>query len=144
MSKKNKEVLEIRPRMGVEIMEAYHLLNDRSEEFFARFEITPQQFNVLAILHYTGPVSTSVILEWMFEKNAGVSRLVDRLVKKGLVVKKANPGDNRLIEVDLTSKGEEMYQLISPQIKEIDGVSENLTDQEVRQLIQLLVKLKGY
>lgn len=125
-------------------MEAYHLLNDRSEEFFARFEITPQQFNVLAILHYTGPVSTSVILGWMFEKNAGVSRLVDRLVKKGLVVKKANPGDKRLIEVDLTSKGEEMYQLISPQIKEIDGVSENLTDQEVRQLIQLLVKLKGY
>lgn len=130
--------------MGVEIMEAYHLLNDKSEEFFARFEITPQQFNVLAILHYTGPVSTSVILEWMFEKNAGVSRLVDRLVKKDLVVKKAHPRDKRLIEVELTSKGEEMYQLISPQLKEIDGVSENLTDQEVRQLIQLLVKLKGY
>ncbi len=144
MKSSKKEFLESRGRLGVEIMEAYHLLNDQAEVFFSGFDLTPQQYNVLAILHHTGPVSTSVISEWMFEKNPGVSRLVDRLVKKGLVTKKPSTADKRLIEVALTARGEEMYEAANPQLKKMDEATALLDEKEVEQLILLLTKMKGY
>lgn len=143
MQKRKKDVLANRTRLGVEIMEAFHLLNDTSTDFFAEFDLTPQQYNVIAILHY-GPFSTSDILEWMIEKNAGVSRLVDRLVKKGLVIKRTNQADKRLVIVELTHQGKRLYQEISEQINQLDELTSNLDDSEVEQLISLLVKMKGF
>jgi len=143
MKNRKKDVLTNRARLAVEVMEAFNMFNDISIDFFAKFDLTPQQYNVIAILHH-GPFSTSDILEWMVEKNAGVSRLVDRLVKKELVTKKTNKTDKRLLEIELTHKGKKLYQEISEQINQLDELSSNLDDGEVEQLISLLVKLKGF
>ncbi|MCI1785263.1 MAG: MarR family transcriptional regulator [Bacteroidales bacterium] len=143
MQSRSKEGLSLRNQLGVELMETYNTLNDKSIAFFAKYGITSQQYNVLAILYLAGSMSTSNILEWMFEKNAGVSRLVDRLVKKQLVVKKPNKTDKRLIVVSLTEKGRIVYENTLQNLKELENNSKNLSDEEVEQLIKLLLKLKG-
>ena len=136
-------MLTLRLRMGVELSEAFNILNDKAHEFFAEFDVTPQQYNVIAILYEAGPLSTSDILEWMLEKNAGVSRLVDRLVKKELVSKAPNPTDKRLIKVNLTDRGKKIYDQIKKQVHRLDQHSSNLTEQEMEQLVSLLVKLNS-
>lgn len=141
--KKNKESLIPTHRLGVEIMEAFNMLNDKATEFFGAFDVTPQQYNVIAILYTAGPLSTSDILEWMFEKNAGVSRLVDRLVKKGLAIKNQNTKDRRLVKVDLTDSGKCLYNTIGKVIYKLDNHSVNLTEEEVQLLISLLTKLNA-
>ncbi len=139
----SKEGLSPRVRLGVEILETSNLLKEYSVTFFKQFDLTPQQYNILAILHHGGAMSTSDILEWMYEKNAGVSRLVDRLIKKGLLVKDVNPKDKRTILVKLTEDGLRLYKKADSAAKEAVDATKNLTDSETQQLIDLLIKMRG-
>ncbi len=140
----SKETLSTPRRVGIEILEAYNLLNDQAIEFFKAYDLTSQQQNVLAILHFGGAMSTSDILKWMYEKSAGVSRLVDRLLKKGLVEKSVNPKDKRLIVINLTKKGEELYGRVNNDLQHFEKKIGNLSEAEMKNLIALLVKFKGF
>jgi DNA-binding MarR family transcriptional regulator len=144
IKKESKEGLTPRIRLEIEILETYSLYKERSVEFFKEYELTPQQYNVLAILYNGGSMSTSDILTWMYEKNAGVSRLVDRLINKGLVSKEADPTDKRLVTIKLTETGTKLFLMSDSDAKASDTFTSNLTDQEVEQLISLLQKLRGF
>ena len=143
MNKKDLNELPIRRKLGIAMVETYNNVYERSQEFFAEYGLTSQQYNVLSILHDAGtPLSTSDILKKMLEKNAGVSRLVDRLIVKDLVEKSINPDDKRLIDVKLTDKGETLYAKVSDALPEVDAVYSNLTDDEAEMLVFLLSKIK--
>ncbi|MBV8325066.1 MarR family transcriptional regulator [Chryseobacterium sp.] len=139
---KDLQELPIRRKLGIMMVETYNSVYEQSQEFFADYGLTSQQYNVLSILHETGtPLSTSDILKKMLEKNAGVSRLVDRLIAKDLVEKNVNPNDKRLIDVKLTDKGEVLYTNVSKELSGVDKVYANLTDEETEMLIRLLSKI---
>ncbi len=143
MKKTKTEALPIRRQLGIVMVETYHNVYERSQEFFTSYGLTSQQYNVLSILHDAGePLSTSVILKRMLEKNAGVSRLVDRLIIKELVEKNVNTGDKRLIDVKLTDKGEALYKKVTGDLAGVDDVYRALTDEEVEILIRLLEKMR--
>lgn len=143
MNKKDLNELPIRRKLGIAMVETYNNVYERSQEFFAEYGLTSQQYNVLSILHDAGtPLSTSDILKKMLEKNAGVSRLVDRLIVKDLVEKSINPDDKRLIDVKLTDKGETLYAKVSDALPEVDAVYSSLTDDEAETLVFLLSKIK--
>lgn len=69
--------------------------------------ITAQQYNVLRILRGAGPegLPTLTIGERMIEETPGVTRLVDRLERKGLVERKPCPKDRRRVFCCITEKG---------------------------------------
>src|SRR3954449_5749780 len=69
--------------------------------------ITPQQYNVLRILRGAGPdgLPTLTIGERMIEQTPGVTRLVDRLERKGLVTRAPCPTDRRRVFCRITPKG---------------------------------------
>jgi len=143
MNKKDLNELPIRRKLGIAMVETYNNVYERSQEFFAEYGLTSQQYNVLSILHDAGtPLSTSDILKKMLEKNAGVSRLVDRLIVKDLVEKSINPDDKRLIDVKLTDKGETLYTKVSGALPGVDAVYSSLTDDEAETLVFLLSKIK--
>ncbi|WP_312992790.1 MarR family winged helix-turn-helix transcriptional regulator [Chryseobacterium flavum] len=143
MKESKTESLPLRRQLGIAMVETYNNVYERSQEFFAMYGLTSQQYNVLSILHDAGkPLSTSDILKEMLEKNAGVSRLVDRLIIKQLVEKNVNTGDKRLIDVHLTEKGEALYKKVNQNLSGVDHVYSVLTDEEVKVLIGLLKKMK--
>lgn len=142
MNTKDLNDIPLRRKLGITMVETYNNVYEKSQEFFAEYGLTSQQYNVLSILHDAGtPMSTSDILKKMLEKNAGVSRLVDRLIVKDLVEKSVNPDDKRLIDVKLTEKGEELCNKVSDALPNVDAVYENLADEEVETLISLLSKI---
>jgi DNA-binding MarR family transcriptional regulator len=69
--------------------------------------ITPQQYNVLRILRGAGRdgLPTLTIGERMIEQTPGVTRLVDRLERKGLASRKPCPDDRRRVFCRITEKG---------------------------------------
>ncbi|AZA84485.1 MarR family transcriptional regulator [Chryseobacterium lactis] len=143
MKKTKTEKLPLRRKLGITMVETYNTVYERSQEFFATYGLTSQQYNVLSILNDAGgPLSTSDILKKMLEKNAGVSRLVDRLILKELVEKNVNKGDKRLIDVKLTDKGEYLYQQVTANLSGVDEVYNALADEEVEVLLRLLEKMK--
>lgn len=108
-------------------------------------DITSQQFNILRILRgqYPKPASVKLLRERMLDKMSDASRLVDKLLAKGLVSRSTNPDDRRAVNVIITDKGLDL-------LKKLDVVDEQakkhlsaLNDQEITQLNDLLDKLRG-
>ena len=69
--------------------------------------ITLQQYNVLRILRGAGRdgLPTLAIGERMVEKTPGVTRLIDRLVKKGFVIRRPCDEDRRRVYCHITPLG---------------------------------------
>src|SRR3982751_1849888 len=74
--------------------------------------ITPQQYNVLRILRGAGRdgLPTLTIGERMIEQTPGVTRLVDRLERKGLVARVPCPKDRRRVFCRITPEGLDLRQ----------------------------------
>ncbi|HEV3412297.1 MAG TPA: MarR family transcriptional regulator, partial [Puia sp.] len=73
-------------------------LSEKISIIFDKWDITPRQFNILRILRGEGkPLSTLQIRQRMLDKMSDTSRIVDRLVRKGLVRKTPNAADRRMM-----------------------------------------------
>jgi len=115
------------------------------QKFYKQQGITLKQFNILRILRGAGePISTQVIRERMIDRMSDISRIVDRLVTKGVVTKIANPTDKRLVDITLNDAGRDLVQVVTEQLEAKGQALPHLSEAEARQLSELLDKVRGY
>jgi uncharacterized lipoprotein YddW (UPF0748 family)/DNA-binding MarR family transcriptional regulator len=111
---------------------------------FDEWDVTPRQFNILRILRGEGkPLSTLQIRQRMLDKMSDTSRIVDRLIKKGMVRKTPNAEDRRLVDVVITPRGRKLLEKIDPLENEMDKLLSHLTVEEASTLNNLLDKLRN-
>jgi DNA-binding MarR family transcriptional regulator len=108
--------------------------------------ITAQQYNVLRILRGAGPdgLPTLTIGERMIEQTPGVTRLVDRLERKGLVARSPCPKDRRRVFCKITAKGLELLKELDDPVNrwDVQAVSV-LPPSELDSLINLLDRVRA-
>lgn len=130
-------------KAAINLIYTYNWLNEKMKVFFEKEGITGQQFNILRILRGAGtPISTLQIRERMLDKMSDTSRIVDRLVLKGLAQKNTCKNDKRLVDVSITAKGKKLLEKIDSYEKEMDSIFGNLTDTDAVQLNKLLDKIR--
>ena len=119
-------------------------MRERTKQFFEAEEITPQQFNILRILRgsFPEPLSTLQIRERMLEKMSDTSRIVDRLITKGLVKKLPCKQDRRLVDVIISDKGKKLLEKMDQYENEMDAIFGNLSETEAKTLNKLLDKIR--
>lgn len=119
-------------------------LKEQTRAIFDPEEITPQQFNILRILRgsHPKPLSTQAIRDRMLEKMSDTSRIVDRLIVKGLVKKVTCESDRRLVDVQITDKGRKLLERIDLKENEMDEIVKGLNEAEAKELNQLLDKIR--
>ncbi len=119
-------------------------LRDKMKIFFEPEDITSQQFNILRILRgsYPDPLSTLQIRERMLEKMSDTSRIVDRLIAKGLVKKVTCKKDRRLVDVIITDKGKKLLEKLDESQPEMDAILGNLSENDAILLSDLLDKMR--
>lgn len=120
-------------------------MKDQMKAIFDTEEITSQQFNILRILRgsFPTPLSTLQIRERMLEKMSDTSRIVDRLIAKGLVKKLTCKTDKRLVDVIITDKGKQLLERLDKRQDEMDAVLKNISDEEAEMLSNLLDKVRN-
>ncbi len=120
-------------------------MRERTKIIFDTEDITPQQFNILRILRgsFPKPLSTLQIRERMIEKMSDTSRIVDRLITKGLVKKLVCKNDRRLVDIIITDKGKKLLERLDARQDEIDSVLRNLSEKEATLLSDLLEKIRS-
>jgi len=128
----------------INMIYTYNWVMERNKAFFDPEDITPQQFNILRILRgsFPVPISTLKIRERMLDKMSDTSRIVDRLVIKGLVDKKSCLTDKRLVDVSITSKGMDLLTRLDAKQNEMDALMCGLQEDEVMELNKLLDKIR--
>lgn len=128
----------------VNLIYTYNWMNEKMKLVFDREEITAQQYNILRILRGAGkPISTLQIRERMLDKMSDTSRIVDRLVLKGLAKKTICKDDKRLVDVSISQKGGKLLEKIDLLDNDIDAILGNLSDAEAMTLNKLLDKIRN-
>jgi DNA-binding MarR family transcriptional regulator len=105
------------------------------------YGITTQQYNVLRILRGAGPAGLPVltIAGRLIESTPGMTRLLDRLVKKGLVRREHSQSDRRQVICVLTPAGHELLRRVDPVVVKADEtLLGHLEETRIRTLIRLL------
>ena len=108
--------------------------------------ITPQQYNVLRILRGAGAdgLPTLTIGERMVEQTPGVTRLIDRLERKGLVARTPCPKDRRRVFCQITPKGLDLLDELDEPVNRWDVQAVSiLPASDVDSLIKLLDRVRG-
>lgn len=135
---------EIYMQLGMNIQTTASQLLLFTSKVLKSYKLTFQQYNVLVILRGEHPegVSIKAIGEKMIDRNSNASRLVDKLVIKGLAIKESTD-DKRIVKVLITQAGLILMTdaIISFENKFIDRMK--IIDlQEARLLNIILQKLK--
>jgi len=127
----------------INLIYTYNWMNEKMKKVFDSEDITGQQYNILRILRGAGkPISTLQIRERMLDKMSDTSRIVDRLVLKGLAKKTVCKNDKRLVDVSISVKGKTLLEKIDLYEKDMDAILGNLTDAEAKTLNKLLDKIR--
>jgi len=119
-------------------------ITERMRQFFQPYDITIKQFNILRILKGAGkPISTSIIRDRLIDKMSDATRIIDRMLTKGLVEKNGCKNDKRLVDITISKKGTELLKTIDKNSDKLDKILNGLTLNETKQLNNLLDKLRG-
>src|SRR5205823_3621140 len=85
----------------------YDRLRALEDELFARYELTPQQYNVLRLLRAQHPqtLPTLSLGERLVSRAPDITRMLDKLEDRGLIVRQRPRDNRRVVRVGITEAG---------------------------------------
>jgi MarR family transcriptional regulator, organic hydroperoxide resistance regulator len=122
---------------------AQRLRYELHRTFQARgLDITPEQWAVLNRLWEQDGLSQVELAERTFKDKPGTTRILSLLETKGVVLRRRDAEDGRVIRVFLTKTGTDLKEKLIPCAEEVLVKSgQNLTNEEVSQFKHTLHKI---
>ena len=112
--KQNKPFGSIEDEVFINIIRTAEVFNRKQTEFLKTYELTPSQFNVLRILRGAEPdgLICREIGERMVAFDPDVTKLLDRLETRDLIVRERQQKDRRVITVRISEEGLKLLKKI--------------------------------
>ena len=131
-------------KAAINLIFSSNWLNEKIKYLLESEDITQQQYNILRILKgCQQPLSTLQIRSRMLDRMSDTSRIVERMLKKGLVEKRTCPSDKRLVDVSISHKGLELLEKLEHKNAALDSIRQSLSESEAITLNRLLDKMRG-
>lgn len=141
---RNTKPLELNKKSVIHLFLVYHRVTERFHAALKPFDVSLQQFNVLRILRGMNgtPAHLGTLNERMVTPMSNTTRLVDKLVRKGLVTRRVCPTNRRKVEILITGEGLETLKHIDPVIESVENeVLGNMSPRELEELNALLDRI---
>jgi len=120
----------------------YNIIGKQHMRKMAQHKLTTPQFNVLEVLFNSKVMPLKKISNELNVTGANITCVIDNLEKRELVVRVPSKKDRRIINAELTPKGQETFQSIFPEYLDLlNETTNNLVDTEKKEFIRLLDKL---
>jgi DNA-binding MarR family transcriptional regulator len=104
--------------------------------------LTTGRWQVLSVLSRYDGSRIGTIADLSGGEQPAVSRVIDQMVRDGLVSRRPSLQDSRAVEVWITARGREVYTELLPDASAfVKRMLRKLTDDEIRQLTSLLERL---
>jgi DNA-binding MarR family transcriptional regulator len=112
------------------------------EALFQDQEMTFSQWTTLVALH-DGRITTASDLAHNVCHDAGsMTRLIDQMVARGLVTRRRDQADRRVVRLVLTLRGRKLVEALAPKVMNFwNGLLTGFSHAEVDTLISLLTRL---
>ncbi len=118
-------------------------LREMSQETLAPWDITPAHLRALRMLKRHGTVRLSVLSDHLHIAPRSTTEVVDALESRGLVRRRADPGDRRATLVEVTEQGTGVLDAIrAARGTEAERVFGQLSETDRADLARILRKLR--
>jgi DNA-binding MarR family transcriptional regulator len=120
-------------------------LGRRQEEVFGRFGLNRGEVGVLSALRSAGPphrLTPTRLGRGLMLSSAGITSRLDRLERRGLIVRLPDPDDRRGVLIELTDRGAELVDAaVRANTESETQLLAGFNDREIDTLQRLLRKL---
>ena len=124
--------LRHREFIGYQVYAAHRALMRSLDLTLAPFGLTSSQWNALNQLNEYGDMTQKELADHLNKEPATVVRLLDRLVKHGLVKRMSHPEDRRANIVGITPEAVDLLATIEPYAAErADRIAEGVSDEDL-------------
>lgn len=104
--------------------------------------LTPEQFLLIDIIWNQGEMSQQKLADTMQKDKNSITKLINSLEKKGLIIRTRDENDKRSNIISLTHKSREMKNYAKETgIKMLDNILEGIDEEELRSFLSTLNKL---
>lgn len=124
----------------------YDRLREVEDELFARHDLTAQQYNALRLLRAARPerVPTLALASQLVSRAPDITRLLDRLLERGLIDRQRVEEDRRTVRIGITAQGLALLEALAPEVRECHRRQlGHLEPEELRTLTELLRKARS-
>lgn len=128
------------------IIKTGHWITDQVNQELKETGISEPQYNVLRILKEKNgqPITVQEIQHGMVQRTSNVTRIIDKLIEKGLVRRDICPTNRRKMDNTLTNNGNKLLKQLDNIVHRFhQPMAVNLTNDEAKTLTKLIKKLKG-
>jgi len=137
------EKLRHREFIGYQVYTAQKALARSLDITLAPFGITSGQWNALNHLDEHGAMTQKDLAELLRKEPATVARLLDRLVKRGLVQRKPHPKDRRANIVENTPDASKLLVEIQPAVvARASQIAEGISDDDLAVFFDVLDRVR--
>jgi DNA-binding MarR family transcriptional regulator len=141
------EIKQSRPFSSVEeeaflsLQRTADQLQWRAAELFKPFGLSPTQYNALRILRGAGEMglACSEVAERMINRDPDITRLLDRLEKRGLTKRSRDQKDRRMIVAHITREGLRLLKAMDAPVEDFQkALLGRMGEKKLKTLIRLL------
>ena len=126
------------------LMQTSKAIQDRIREEMTKNNLSITEFSVLEVLYYHEKQTIQQIGSRILISSGSMTYVIDKLEKRGLLMRNDCQNDRRVIHITLTDTGKELMKEIMPKHQDlIDDIFDSLTSVEVETITNLLEKVKN-
>ncbi len=142
---KQKKFKSEHHKVMINLIYTTNWLMSKHSPLMKQYGLTVQQYNILRILRgqYPKPCTVNLLKERMLDKMSDASRLVDRLLEKGLLERNTCENDRRRVDITITQKGLDLLVNIDRDEDSFYNHMQNISFEEAKLLNDLLDRLRG-
>ena len=123
-----------------------HWVTDQVGKAIRDDGVSEPQYNVMRTLAQAKgrPLTVQELQENMVQANSNITRIIDKLLVKGLVARCECPTNRRKMDITLTANGKSKLKVLDAKVLAFHKpYMKNLGKKELEQLHYLMVKLTG-
>ena len=140
----NEEVVSFASRMQRLLYDLVRNYESCDKMCLARHDLTAAQAYTLMALPTSPDMTMNDLSETMGLANSTMTRMVDTLVSKGLVYRRHDEEDRRVVRAGLTAKGQEVRRGLEREQERLFGqILSGIGEDERTSIIQALERIKG-
>jgi DNA-binding MarR family transcriptional regulator len=131
-------------KAAINILYTGSWLHTLNAAYLKKFDITPEQFNVLRILRGSHPAKRMLaeITSRMIDKSSNCTRLVEKLRQKNYVTREICEGNRRQVDILITDKGLALLRKIDAEVPQWANTIQKINKAEAKELNRILDKLR--
>jgi MarR family transcriptional regulator, organic hydroperoxide resistance regulator len=141
----NRYQPSLEERIAVLLLRTADFVGQQSEQLLKSHGLTGTQYNVLRILRGAGPegLPCKSVGDRMISHDPDMTRLLDRMEKRGLISRERQKDDRRVIKTRVTPQGLEILKKLDTPVREMHkGQFAHMSVARLKQLVELLEEIR--